>query len=70
MSVVLVFFFFFFYYFNYFFGVLGLNCYTLVAAIGGYSLVIVVASRCRAWALGTQASVVAGCGLRSCGPQA
>ena len=37
MSVVL----FFFFNFTYFGGVLGLNCYTLVAAIEGYSLVIV-----------------------------
>ena len=34
----------FFYNFTYFLGVLGLNCYTPVAAIGGYSLVLVVAS--------------------------
>ena len=43
MSVVLVFGVF-FYNFTYFLGVLGLNCYTLVATVGGYSLVIVVAS--------------------------
>ena len=38
MSVV------FFFNFTYFWGVLDLHCYTLVAAISGYSLVIVVAS--------------------------
>ena len=30
-------------------------------------LLIAVASRCRAWALGVQASVVVACGLSSCG---
>ena len=34
----------FFFYFTYFGGMLDLHCYTLVAAIRGYSLVIVVAS--------------------------
>ena len=40
---------------------------SLVAASG---LIIVVASRCSARALGTWASVVVACGLSSCGTQA
>ena len=49
---------------------------SLVAASGGYCfvavrrLLIVVASRCRAWALGVRASVVVACGLSSCGSRA
>ena len=55
---------------------LGLWCYTrlsLVAASGAYSLVGVcglltaVASHCRAWTLGTRASVVVAQGLSGCG---
>ena len=38
-----------------------------VAALGG---LIVVASRCRAWALGVRASVAAACKLSSCAAQA
>ena len=45
---------------------------SLVVLSGGYSvavrrLLIVVASRCGAWALGMQASVVVAHGLSSCG---
>ena len=48
---------------------------SLVVASGGYSvalrgLLIAVASRCGAWALGTRASVVVAHGLSSCGSQA
>ena len=64
---------------NYLFlAVLGLHCCTWAFSSCGEQgllcvvcrLLTAVASRCRAWALGTQASVVAARGLSSCGSQA
>ena len=59
--------------------VLGLRCCTWAFSSCGergllfiavHRLLIVVASRCRAWALGTQPSVVVAHGLSSCGSRA
>ena len=59
--------------------VLGLHCCARTFSSCGeqgllfiavHGLLIVVASRCRAWALGTQASVVVARGLSSCGLRA
>ena len=79
-KVMCVFFFNKFIYFIYLFlSVLGLCCCTrafsncserglLFVVVCG--LLIVVASRCRAWVLGTRASIVAARGLSSCGSRA
>ena len=43
--------------------VLGLHCRASLSLVVVRGLLVVVASRCRAQALGAQASVVAACGL-------
>ena len=47
---------------NLFLAVLGLHCRVGFSLVVVCRLLIVVASRCRAWALGTWASVAAACG--------
>ena len=69
-----------FIYFIYLFlAVLGLRCWAWAFSTCGergllsvamHGLLIAVASRCGAQALGTRASVVVACGLSSCGLQA
>ena len=68
-----------FFFFFKFLAALGLRCCILAFSSCGEQgllfiavrgLLIEVAPRCRAWALGTLASVVAACGLRSCSAQA
>ena len=61
-----------------FLAALGLRCVRAFSSCGEWGLLFVavcglliaVASRCRAWALGTQASVVVARGLSSCGLRA
>ena len=80
MLLLFIFFnFYFVYLFNYFLAVLGLHCCTRAFSSCGeqgllfvvvHELLIAVASRCGAQALGARASVVAGCGLSSCSARA
>ena len=74
--IILFYFILFFKLINLFLAVLGLHCCTRAFSscgerrllfIAAQQLLIVVASRCRAWALGTRASVGVACGLSSCG---
>ena len=54
-----------------FLAVLGLCCcLQALSSRSEWGLLVAVASVCRAWALGTRASGVATCGLRSCGSRA
>ena len=54
-----------------FLAVLGLCCcLRALSSCSEWGLLVAVASVCRAWALGTRASGVATCGLRSCGSRA